>query len=445
MRSVARALWVSGAAAAIAASLVLPVAGQTTTEVVHVRIEGVVDPFIANHVEGAIEAAEDQGAAAVLVTIDTPGGLDSSMRQITRAILNARVPVVCFVSPEGARAASAGTFILLSCHVAAMAPATNVGAAHPVGVSGAIESEKAENDAAEYIRSLAERRARNADWAERAVRASESATATEALELGVIDLIASDVPSLLERIDGHTVRVGGEEVALSVAGADIEERRLGLLAALLHALLDPNIAFIFFYLGLIAIYFEFTNPGLTVPGILGVIMLIAAFMAFGVLPVQLAGVLLLVASAVFFVIEVASPGIGVALAGGVTTLILGGMFLFDGSVPNARVSPLVIAPVAIFTALFFGIVVRAVIRAHRQPPASSLERLVGLEGVVHKPLDPEGVVLVASEEWSATSASTGLLRGSRIRVTAVDGLRLVVDAVEDRTSTSPDVPEGSVT
>lgn len=433
----------------LAASLGAAARGQEDGgAIVGLRVEGVVDPFLASYIEGGIEDAEREGAAAVLLTIDTPGGLDSSMRKITQAILNTRVPVIGFVSPEGARAASAGTFILLACPVAAMAPATNVGAAHPVGVSGAIESQKAENDAAEYIRGLAERRGRNADWAEQAVRESRSAAASEALELGVIDLVVADTPALIEAIDGRTVEVaGGEEVVLRLAGAQIDERRLGLLAGLLHALLDPNIAFILFYLGLIALYFEFTNPGLTVPGVLGVIMLIGAFIAFGVLPVQLAGVLLLIASAVFFVIEVASPGIGVALAGGITTLVLGGLFLFDGSVPNARVSPLVIAPVAVFTALFFGVVVRAVIRAHRQPAASSVARLIGLEGVVHKPLDPDGVVLVASEEWSATSPERNLPRGARIRVIAVDDLqlRLTVEPVQERTPASPDVPEGSVT
>jgi len=415
--------------------------------VVGLELDGVVDPFTANHVAGGVEAAEDQGAAAVLVTIDTPGGLDSSMRQITQAILNARVPVLCFVSPQGARAASAGAFILLSCHVAAMAPATNVGAAHPVGVSGAIESAKATNDAAEYIVSIAERRGRNPEWAERAVRESVSASAAEALELGVIDLVAPDVPALLQATGGRTVELAdGRTVTLDLAGARIEERAMGLIARLFHALLDPNVAFILFYLGIIALYFELANPGLGVPAIVGVVLLVAAFLAFGVLPVQLAGVILLVASAIFFAIEIFTPGIGVPFAGGLVTLILGGMFLFDTSVPGVRVSPLVIAPVAVFTALFFGFVVRAVIRAQRQPPASSVERLVGVEGVVQKPLDPEGVVLVAAEEWSAISVGREeLARGTRVRVTAVDGLRLTVEPIEDRTPASPDVPEGSVT
>lgn len=403
-------------------------AGQEAAgAVVHVRLEGVVDPFTANHVEDGVDAASEQGAAAVLITIDTPGGLDSSMRQITQAILNARVPVLCFVSPEGARAASAGAFILLSCHVAAMAPATNVGAAHPVGVSGAIASEKAENDAAEYIRSIAERRGRNADWAERAVRDSVSASAREALDLGVIDAIVPDIPALLEAVDGRTVTlVGGDTRTLGVAGAPIVDRELGLVARLLHALLDPNVAFILFYLGVIALYFELANPGLGVPAIVGVVLLVAAFLAFGVLPVQLAGILLLVASAIFFVIELFTPGVGVPLAGGIVTLILGGMFLFDTSVPGVQVSPLVIAPTALVTAAFFGLVVRAVVRAQRSP-ASTLDDLVGREAVVVRDLDPEGVVQIAAEEWSAFADAAPIGRGAHVRVAAVEGLRLKVE------------------
>jgi membrane-bound serine protease (ClpP class) len=408
-----------------------PATGQQQEgAVVHLRLDGVVDPFMANHVESGIGAATEQGAEAVLITIDTPGGLDSSMRQITQAILNARLPVLCFVSPEGARAASAGAFILLSCHVAAMAPATNTGAAHPVGVSGVTESQKAENDAAEYIRGLAERRGRNADWAERAVRDSESATGREALELGVIDLIAPNVAALLEATQGHTVQLaGGRTVSLDVAGAQIEDRRLGLIARLLHALLDPNIAFILFYLGIIALYFELANPGLGAPAIVGVTLLVAAFVSFGVLPVQLAGLILLGASAIFFVIELFVPGVGVPLAGGVVTLILGGLFLFDTSVPGVQVSPMVIAPVALFTAAFFGLVIRAVVRAQRRP-ASKPNDLVGGEAVVVRDLDPEGVVLIAAEEWSAVSDRGAVPQGSHVRIAAVEGLELRVEPME---------------
>lgn len=422
-----------------------PATGQEPEgAVVKLRLEGVVDPFMANHVEGGIDAAADQGAEAVLITIDTPGGLDSSMRQITQAILNAPVPVLCFVSPEGARAASAGAFILLSCHVAAMAPATNVGAAHPVGVSGAIESQKAENDAAEYIRGLAERRGRNADWAERAVRDSISASANEALELGVIDLIASDVSTLLESVDGRTVTLaGGRAAALDVGGARIQEREIGLIARLLHVLLDPNVAFILFYLGIIALYFELANPGFGVPAIVGVVLLVAAFLAFGVLPVQLAGVLLLVASAIFFVIELFVPGVGVPLAGGIVTLILGGMFLFDSSVPGVQVSPMVIVPVALSTAVFFGLVIRAVVRAQRSP-ASNVQDLVGREALVVRDIDPEGVVLLAAEEWTAVSDEGPISKGAHVRVAGVDGLRLTVEPTGAAAGAATEDVEGKV-
>ncbi|GBC86404.1 hypothetical protein HRbin12_00392 [bacterium HR12] len=436
--------------AALAAPLLTSAVGSTQgpgASVVELRLEGVVDPFTANYLIDGIATAEAEGAAGVLITMDTPGGLDSSMREITQAILNARVPVLCFVSPEGARAASAGTFILLACHVAAMAPATNVGAAHPVGVAGAIESEKATNDAAEYIVSIAERRGRNAGWAERAVRESVSASAGEALELGVIDLVAPDVPTLLSEVSGRTVELAdGRTVTLQLAGARLEPRTMGLVARLLHALLDPNVAFVLFYLGIIALYFEIANPGLGVPAIVGVVLLVTAFLAFGVLPVQLAGVILLVASAIFFAIELFTPGIGVPFAGGLVTLVLGGLFLFDTSVPGVRVSPWVIAPVALFAAAFFGLIVTAVVRVQRKPALGEKEQLLGKEGVVVRDLAPEGVVRVEAEEWTAVAERGTLPAGTPVRVTGVDGLRLKVVRARGRgKATAAHDQEGSVT
>jgi membrane-bound serine protease (ClpP class) len=446
-------VWTSVRRALALAAVTLPLWGpasataqSATPTVLEIRLEGVVDPFTASHITGGIDTAEVAGAAAVLVTMDTPGGLDSSMREITQAILNARLPVLCYVSPEGARAASAGTFILLSCHVAAMAPATNVGAAHPVGVAGAIESEKATNDAAEYIVSIAERRGRNADWAERAVRGSESASASQALEIGVIDLIAPNVSALLEAATGRTVQLAdGRTVTLDLAGARIEHREMGLIARLLHALLDPNVAFILFYLGIIALYFEIANPGLGVPAIVGIVLLVTAFLAFGVLPVQLAGVILLIASAIFFAIEIFTPGIGVPFAGGLVTLILGGIFLFDTSVPGVQVSPWVIAPVALFTALFFGMVVTAVVRVQRRPAFGDPTHLIGRRGIVVRDLAPEGVVRIEAEEWSAVTDRGMLPAGTPVLVTAVDGLRLQVTAAEERTPAGDEGRGGSVT
>jgi membrane-bound serine protease (ClpP class) len=405
--------------------------GQAATPVVvELRIEGVVDPFIANHIDDGIASAEDEDAAAVLITLDTPGGLDSSMREITQSILNAEVPVIGYVSPQGARAASAGTFILLSTNIAAMAPATNVGAAQPVGLSGAVASEKAVNDAATYIVSIAEQRGRNAEWAESAVREAESASAEEALDLGVIDLIAPDVPSLLHDVDGMTVEVaGGETVTLDLTGATVREEDLGAFAGFLHALLDPNLAFVFFWLGLALIVAEFFIPG-GVAGTLGVLMLVSSLVALGMLPVQLIGVVLLVASVVFFVLELLHPGVGLPAIAGVISLVLGGLLLFDTSVPGVTVSWVVIVPVAAFAAFFFLVVIRQAMRLRHREVTTRDEQLVGVEGTVVRDLDPTGVVQVAAEEWSARATNGTPRRGDRVRVVKIEGLTLEVEQVE---------------
>jgi membrane-bound serine protease (ClpP class) len=419
-------------AAGIGALASPPAAAQELRgAVLELRIDGVVDPFVANYVRGGIERAADEGANAVLITIDTPGGLSSSMREITQAILNSRVPVIGYVSPEGARAASAGTFILLSCNVAAMAPGTNVGAAHPVGISGAIESEKATSDAAASIRAIAEERGRNEEWAVSAVRDSVSASASEALDLDVIDLIAPGVGSLLADVDGQVVTVGGgEQVTLDVAGVPVRERDMGLFLRFLHGLLDPNLAFIFFWGGLAFIVLELFTPG-GVLGTAGGLMLVSSLVALGMLPFQLIGVVLLIASVVFFVLELKHPGVGVPAVGGVVCLVLGGWYLFDASVPGVRVSPLVIVPVAAFAAFFFLVVVRSAIRLRHRGVVSRSERLVGVLGTVVRDLGPVGVVKVASEEWTAEAVRGTPKRGDRVRVVAMDGLTLKVEPAEE--------------
>jgi len=402
--------------------------------VVEIPLEGVVDPFVADHITREIDRAGTEGAVAVLVTIDTPGGLDSSMREITQAILNARVPVIAFVSPAGARAASAGTFILLSANVAAMAPGTNVGAAHPVGLSGAIASEKATNDAAAYIRSLAEARDRNAEWAVLAVRDSVSASAQEALGLGVIDLIANDVPSLLRTLDGRTVTLGdGTEVTLHTTGVPVVVESLHGFQRFLHALLTPELAFVFFWLGLAFLVTELFVPG-GVVGTIGGLMLVASIVALGMLPVQLLGVVLLLASIVFFVLELKHPGIGALAGGGVVCLLLGGWFLFQD---QARISPFLIVPVAAAAAAFFLVVVRAAIRMRQSNVAMRDESLVGKEGIVVHDLDPTGVVQIASEEWSAETVTGTVFRGNRVRVVSMDGLKLKVEPAGAPSSVAP--------
>jgi len=432
---------------AVASALVLTAgsAHAQSKEIVQLRLDGVVDPFLADYVKGGIEDAIANNATAVLITIDTPGGLDSSMRDITQAILNSPIPVITYVSPQGARAASAGTFILMSGSVAAMAPGTNVGAAHPVGVSGAVESEKAVNDAVAYIRSIAEERDRNADWAERAVRESESITAEQALEMDVIDLIAPDTPSLLEDVNGMTVPVAnGETVTLDTTGATVTEQNLGFMASLLHGLLSPDIAFILFYLGIGLIVLEFIHPGIGLAAVFGILSLGASFVAFGFLPFQLIGGLLLVGSVISFLLELKAPGIGVFTVVGVILLVAGALTLFDPSVPNAQVSWWVIIPVAALTAGFFGLVLGALVQARHLPVQMRSAELIGKTGVVTTALTPIGVVHVASESWSAVSTSGPVPAGTRAVVVDVDGLRLKVSplAAGDAGSapTDPDIP-----
>jgi membrane-bound serine protease (ClpP class) len=397
--------------------------------VLSLSLVGVVDPFEASYVEDGIGAANEDGYAAVLLTIDTPGGLDSSMRTIVKAILNSRVPVICYTAPQGARAASAGTFIMLACPVNAMAPGTNIGAAHPVGVSGAIEQEKVTNDAAAFIRSLAERWNRNADWAERAVRDSVSISGEEAVRMDVADLLASSTPGLLRAVDGRVVQVaGGGRVTVRTSGAILDPRKLGLGASLLHGLIDPNIAFLFFYLGLVLIVIEIIHPGISIPGVLGTLMLVTAFTSFGFLPVELGGVVLLIASAVFFLLELKHPGIGLPTVGGLVCLVLGGLLLFNPAVPRARVSPWLLGVVAVGLVLFFGFVVSAALRARRLPPSvGALEALIGEEAVVIDDLAPVGRVRALRENWTATSLGPTISRGSAVKVIRVEGLRLVVE------------------
>jgi membrane-bound serine protease (ClpP class) len=403
--------------------------------VLSLTMAGVVDPFEANYLKSGIEAANRDGDAAVLITIDTPGGLDSSMRRIVKAILASNVPVICYTAPSGARAASAGTFIMFACPVNAMAPGTNIGAAHPVGVSGAIEQSKVTNDAAAFIRSLAQRWGRNADWAEKAVRQSVSLSAEEAKRLGVIDHVSPTVPALFEAVGGPC-QAGGSGSAGSdrrhpdLCGVTIVKRSLGLGWSVLHGLIDPNLAYLFFYLGLILIVVELLHPGLSVPGVLGTLMLVTAFVSFGFLPVQIGGVILLIASAAFFLLELKHPGLGLPTVGGTLALILGGLFLFNRDVPGARVSPWLIAVVAGLLLLFFAFVVQATLRARHAVVAAGPEALIGQTGLAVTDLDPQGQVRAGKETWTATTRGERVAAGAVVRVLQVSGVRLVVEPAD---------------
>jgi membrane-bound serine protease (ClpP class) len=407
--------------------------------IVSMRLNGVVDPFTADYISGGIQAAQDEGASDVLLTMDTPGGLDSSMRQIVQAISTSSVSVICYTSPEGARAASAGTFIMQSCTLAAMAPGTAIGAAHPVGVSGVIEQEKVTNDAVALITSLAETHHRNPSWAEKAVRDAISASAQEAQRLNVIELVEPTAHDLLHAADGMKAYDGaGKVVTIHTAGATVETRDMGFGASILHGLLSPDLAFIFFYLGLGLIVAGFLHHPVAL--IFGILSLVLSFVSLGMLPVNIIGVVLLLASAGFFLVELKHPGIGLPAVAGVITLILGALFLFNPHVPNAHVSWAVIVPVAIFTTLFFVTVVSAAVRARRIPKSTGRDWLIGQEGVVTSDLTPTGVVQLGGERWSAKSTGGPLPVGMKVRVIGVDGLTLQVEQVMGRTKTV----EGSV-
>jgi membrane-bound serine protease (ClpP class) len=423
------ALGLAGAGGATA--LAAPPSPATT--VLSLKLTGVVDPFEASYLKSGIEQANHEGDAAVLITIDTPGGLDSSMRTIVKAILASKVPVICYTAPAGARAASAGTFIMFACPINAMAPGTNIGAAHPVGVSGAIEQGKVTNDASAFIRSLAERWGRNADWAERAVRQSVSVSAEEAGRLNVIDLVSPDVQALFDAAGGcpGTPKASGIDTPHpALCRATLVKRNLGLGLSILHGLIDPNLAYLFFYVGLILIVVELLHPGLSIPGVFGTLMLVTAFVSFGFLPVQLGGVILLVASALFFLLELKHPGLGLPTLGGTLALILGGMFLFNRDVPNARVSPWLIAVMAGLLVLFFAFVVQAALRARHGEVVSGPETLIGAAGVALDDLDPIGRVRAAGETWTAMSTGRPVAAGTNVRVLQVAGVRLVVEPAE---------------
>jgi membrane-bound serine protease (ClpP class) len=421
-------------------------AAQTSADtVVRVHLDGVVDPLVADYLDGAIGRAASAGDQAVLLEIDTPGGLVSSMRQITQSILNADIPVIGYVAPQGARAASAGAYVLMSTPVAAMAPGTNVGAATPVGLNGAIGSEKAVNDAAASMTSLAEQRGRNAQLAASFVTDAVSISAQQALDENIIDLIAGNETELLNGVDGTQVTLAnGTSVTLATAGATVVDESMGGFTGFLHSLLDPNLAFLFFWLGLALIVLELLVPGHIFSGTVGTILLILAFVSFGLLPVRLLGLLLLVGAVVAFIAEAAKPGLGVWGVLGLIFLVLGGWFLYDRA-GGGGVSPWVILPVAAGIALFFGVAITKV-RAMRDLPPLPLgsESVIGREGVaLSSGLNPKGVVRVDAEEWHAVSSAGRIPGGARVRVTRLDGLVLTVEPVESEhaPASAPPMPD----
>jgi membrane-bound serine protease (ClpP class) len=398
---------------------------------VHVAtLDGTIGPVTADYVKRAIGDAEDSDAVAIVLRLDTPGGLLDSTRDIVRRINSSQVPVMVYVWPPGGRAASAGTFITMAGHVAAMAPSTNIGAASPVGGSGEdIEGtlgKKVTEDAAAFARTTAEKRGRNVDWADKAVREAVSATESEALELDVIDFVASDLRDLLSRAEGRTVQLPQGEVTLRVQDAPIVENDMSLVERFLLILSDPNIAFILLSLGMLGLTFEIIYPGGIFPGVFGAIALILAFFSLGTLPTNWAGVALIILAFVLFFAELLVAGFGVLGAGAVISLILGGLLLTSTNDPEFQVSRWLIYGLAAVIGVFFLMVVSAILRSRRLPAVTGTQALIGRTGVVRSPLEPEGQVFLEGERWTATAEDGPIREGENVIVTGVHGLRLEV-------------------
>ena len=411
--------------------LLLSVSAQVSAEAPRVdvlNINGAITPVLAGYISRGIGVAEEDGAMACIIEMDTPGGLDTSMRSIVRCILEADIPVVVYV-PPGGRAASAGAFIMLAAHVAAMAPATEIGAAHPVaiGEDGMDETmaKKVVNDAVAYIRSIAEAKGRNADWAEAAVRESRSSPSSEALELGVIDLMADSLDDLLAQLDGREVTLlSGETVTLKTQYAAVNNIGMRAIERFLFAITDPNIAYILLSVGMLGIMLELFNPGTVFPGVLGAVSLLLAFYGLGMLPVNYVGLILVVIAFGLFVAELFTSTSGLLALGGVASLTIGSLILMSD--PLFRIHPGLIAGVVIGVTAFFVFVIASILRTHRARQQTGRDAMVDKIAVAKTPLDPRGTVFVHGEMWQALVDEGRVEPGEEVLITEVDGLTLKV-------------------
>jgi membrane-bound serine protease (ClpP class) len=402
-----------------------------------ITIDGVITSPTAKYVANSINDAQQAEAEGLIILLDTPGGMDTAMRDIAKSILNAPLPVIVFVSPPGARAASAGVIITEAAHIAAMAPGTNIGAAHPVsiGIGGSTGdkdktmSEKVENDAAAYARSIAKARGRSEEWAEKAVRKSESITAEEALKLNVIDYVTPNIDKLLVAIDQKEVSLAKGKKKISTKNAIINNKKMGTRQGVLAAISDPNISYILLLIGLAGLYFELSTPGAILPGVIGGISLLLAFFGLSTLPVNYTGILMIIFAVILFIAEIKVMSHGMLTVGGIISLVMGSLLLFDTPEPALRLSLQVLVPAVLVASGFFIVIIWLAIKAQLRKHFTGAEAMIGSEAEVVKDItDEEGEVFLLGEYWKATSEKP-IKKGAKVKVIKVEGLSLTVEEI----------------
>ncbi len=403
---------------------------QDKGPVFYIQVDGIINPATAKFITDSIDQASEEGGQCLIIELDTPGGLMDSMRNIVKKILASKIPIIVYVAPQGARAASAGVFITLASHVAVMAPGTNIGAAHPVtlgaeGKESKTMTEKIVNDTVSQIKTIAKNRGKNVDWAEKAVRKSVSITEDEALKLNVIDLICTDRNDLLSKVDGRVIKFDGMTRTLLTKGVQPRPIQMSWRYKLLDTISNPSIAYILLMLGIYGIFFELSSPGAILPGVVGGIFLILAFYALQMLPISFAGLALILFAIILFIAEVKVVSHGLLTVGGVISLFLGSMMLIETPAEYMQISLTVIIPAVLVSAGFFAFAVTKAIKARLTKPTTGTEGLVGEVGIASTPLSPEGKVLVHGEFWNAISDDP-VEKGDKVQVVGVKDLVLNV-------------------
>jgi len=415
---------------------VFGIPGQTQDKapIFTIEVDGIINPATAKFITDSIDQASQQGGQCLIIQLDTPGGLMESMRLIVKKILASNIPIIVYVSPKGARAASAGVFITMAAHIAVMAPGTHIGAAHPVtlgaeGKENKTMTEKILNDTVSYIKTIANSRGKNVDWGEKAVRKSVSITEEEALKLNVVDLISPDLQDLLIKIDGRVVKFDGTTRTLLTKGMQPRSIQMSWRYRFLDIISNPSIAYILLMLGIYGVFFELSTPGAILPGVVGGIFLILAFYALQMLPISFAGLALILFAIILFIAEIKVVSHGLLAVGGVISLLLGSMMLIESPAEYMRVSLTVIIPAVLVSAAFFIFAVTMAIRARLKKPSTGMEGLIGEEGIASTNITPEGKVSIHGEFWNAISDQS-IEGGEKVQVIGVTNLKLKVKKIE---------------